>query len=96
MGTGRIPDRFGMSTLGDIQNFTGQSPKQPDLVGSAMPLPALNCSMNLWQQLFRVFNELRGGERRQGGAGMEVANGFPSESFWRQQNLKRDCTVRRN
>ena len=80
---GRIQDRFGMSILGNIQNLTGQNPEQPDLVRSAKPLPALNFSVNLWQQLFSVFSELRGGERRQGGAGMEVANGFQSESFWR-------------
>ena len=81
MDTGRIQDRFGMSIFGDIPNFTGQSPEQPDLAGSKS-LPALEYSMNLCQQLFSVFHELRSGERRQGGAGMEVANGFQSGSFW--------------
>lgn len=35
MEAGRIQDRFGMSILGDIQNVTGLSPEQPDLIGSA-------------------------------------------------------------
>lgn len=83
MDSGRIQDRLGMSILGDIQNFTGQSPDQPDLVGSTKSLPALNCSLDLWQQLFGMLGELRHGDRREGGAGMEVTNGFQSESFWR-------------
>lgn len=62
MDTGRIQDRFGMSILGDIQNFTGQSLEQPDLVGSVKSFLALNYSLNLWQQLFSVLNVLRCGE----------------------------------
>lgn len=83
MDSGRIQDKFGMSILGEIQNFTGQSPKQPGLAGSAKSLPALNYSLSLWQQLLSVFNELRGRERRQGGEGMEVANRCQSGGFWR-------------
>lgn len=67
MDSGRIQDKFGMSILGDIQNFTGQSPRQPGLVGSAKSLPALNYSLSLCQQLFSVFNELRGREKARWG-----------------------------
>lgn len=72
-----------MSIPGDIQNFARQSPEQTDLIGSPKSLAALDYSiMNLWQQLLSVFIELRGGDRRQGGAGMEVVDGFQSGADW--------------
>lgn len=76
MGTGRILDRLGMSILGGIQNFTGQSPEQSDPVGFAKSLDSSVCGSNR-----SVCSGTLEGETEQGGAEMEVSDGSQREGF---------------
>lgn len=77
MGTGRILDRLGMSILGGIQNFTGQSPEQSDPVGFAKSLDSSVCGSNR-----SVCSGTLEGETEQSGAGMEVSDGGQSRGVW--------------